>query len=66
MDPTQINADSENKLLRRNDEESRPSSLKFKSSLMSFKLTGLSEFFRSLKTKNTSVDVSEVETGFMH
>ena len=44
----------------------RPSSLKFKSSLMSFKLTGLSEFFRSLKTKNTSVDVSEVETGFMH
>ena len=30
---------------------------------MSLKLTGLTEFFRSLKIKNTSVEVLEVETG---
>ena len=30
---------------------------------MSLKLTGLTEFFRSLEIKNTSVEVLEVETG---
>lgn len=41
----------------------QPSSLKFKSGLMSLKLTSLTQFFRSLKTKNTSVEVLEVKKG---
>ena len=69
---TQTNADSETELLRGDDEESTTelTQVQIKSlyhelpiDKLSASIAEMSEFCRSFKTKNTSAEVSEIETG---
>ena len=73
MDPskTQTNADSENELSSRGDDEESTTELtqvqikslyhELQIDKLSSSIPEMSEFFRCFKTKNTSAEVSEIE-----